>query len=38
MKQQQMKRTLLAALVSGIFLPVGAQAATKPNSSRNSKR
>lgn len=29
MKQQQMKRTLLAALVSGIFLPVGAQAATE---------
>lgn len=29
MKQQQMKRTLLAALVSGIFLPIGAQAATE---------
>lgn len=29
MKQQHMKRTLLAALVSGIFLPIGAQAATE---------
>jgi hypothetical protein len=27
MKQQQMKRTLMAALVSGMFLPLGAQAA-----------
>ena len=29
MKQQQLKRTLLAALVSGIFLPIGAQAASE---------
>ncbi len=29
MKHQHMKRTLLAALVSGIFLPIGAQAATE---------
>jgi|GEM_PF-6787148 len=27
MKQQQMKRALLAALVSGMFLPLGVQAA-----------
>ncbi|MDP1651957.1 MAG: hypothetical protein Q8L56_04455 [Rhodocyclaceae bacterium] len=27
MKQQQMKRALLAVLVSGIFLPFGVQAA-----------
>ncbi|WP_126446362.1 DUF3373 domain-containing protein [Sulfuricystis multivorans] len=29
MKRQQIKRSLLAALVSGIFLPVGAQATTE---------